>query len=287
MAVSQKQRRNLLILKGSIAPEEILDLIHKLLEEASKKSDLGYIPKPWQVFSLICASGDQSPLAVLLSRGQKSTEECREIIGLIRRNSSCLYSVPSHWDAYFDARMLEKDLNERFDEPHLVKNRSEVFVWSYLRDDEPTNLITSYNYDITKRDTPGPSVSELFFQTLSARELPDDIQKTIQYPFYSLVKSAETAKTYHNSLICISFRDSARDTRENESESMALQNIDVEFHYPFVFSKSEGYTVPNEGNNIMLEAAAEKLARWLEECFEKKLEVVTVSSSNEENVDMV
>jgi hypothetical protein len=51
--------RNLLILKGSVPWEETLRLLDQLLKRVVEIKKLKSTPQPWQVFSLICASGDK------------------------------------------------------------------------------------------------------------------------------------------------------------------------------------------------------------------------------------
>jgi hypothetical protein len=50
-------RRNVLILKGTVPATDVLDLLDVLLGEIQRRHKLNCAPQPWQVFSLICASG--------------------------------------------------------------------------------------------------------------------------------------------------------------------------------------------------------------------------------------
>lgn len=52
-------RRNLLILKGNVPWKVMLDLLDQLLNEVAAINGLQYTPQPWQVFSLVCASGEK------------------------------------------------------------------------------------------------------------------------------------------------------------------------------------------------------------------------------------
>jgi hypothetical protein len=52
-------RRNLLILKGNVPWKVMLDLLDQLLNKVAAINGLQYTPQPWQVFSLVCASGEK------------------------------------------------------------------------------------------------------------------------------------------------------------------------------------------------------------------------------------
>jgi hypothetical protein len=52
-------RRNLLILKGSVPWKVMLDLLDQLLNRVVAINGLKYTPQPWQIFSLVCASGEK------------------------------------------------------------------------------------------------------------------------------------------------------------------------------------------------------------------------------------
>lgn len=50
--------KNVLILKGDIAAGHMLDLLQELMVVIQKRNELGDTPEPWQLFSLICGSGN-------------------------------------------------------------------------------------------------------------------------------------------------------------------------------------------------------------------------------------
>jgi hypothetical protein len=52
-----ESKRNVLILKGDLWAGYVLDLLDSLLEKVREQNNLKEAPKPWQLFSLICASG--------------------------------------------------------------------------------------------------------------------------------------------------------------------------------------------------------------------------------------
>jgi hypothetical protein len=52
-----ESKRNVLILKGDILAEDVLDLLDTLLKKVQEKNGSQQDLQPWQLFSLICASG--------------------------------------------------------------------------------------------------------------------------------------------------------------------------------------------------------------------------------------
>jgi hypothetical protein len=54
---TMEPHRNVLIVKGTVPATDVLDLLELLLREMKKLHNLDCEPQPWQVFSLICASG--------------------------------------------------------------------------------------------------------------------------------------------------------------------------------------------------------------------------------------
>ncbi|KAJ5052525.1 hypothetical protein PSV09DRAFT_2263312 [Bipolaris maydis] len=210
------QNRNLLIIKGSVSWKDFLHLLDRLLKKTAEISQRKETPQPWQVFSLICVSGDKR------------------------------------------------------------------FIWNFHGPYEPTNYITSYNYNPIESEKKDPSVSDLFFQGLWVREYPDHGHKIIEYPLHGLFTSAEASSEFHNSHICISFRVPARDDHEIESEHDALKRPDVAFHFPFIVPRHDTTSNKTDDatNEIMLEAAAQKLADWVSQCSEGVIEKKTVAESN-------
>ncbi|KAL6156135.1 hypothetical protein ACJQWK_09872 [Exserohilum turcicum] len=205
-------------------------------------------------------------------------------MNLIQKNSSCLASAPSSCSAYFGSQNVGKALLEHLEEPAEKAYRCEIFIWNSCTTHESTNYITSYDYDPTRPKKKDPSVSELFFQALWAQECPDYAQETLDHPFHDLVVDARTSKKFHNSKICVSFRVPARNDREAKKELDALKNMKVDFHFPFILSRSDAerssiYNITS-ANETMLEAAAWKLAEWLSEGSGRIIQAETIAEIN-------
>lgn len=95
---------------------------------------------------------------------------------------------------------------------------------------------------------------------------------------------ARTSKKFHNSKICVSFRVPARNDREAKKELDALKNMKVDFHFPFILSRSDAerssiYNITS-ANETMLEAAAWKLAEWLSEGSGRIIQAETIAEIN-------
>lgn len=56
-AFAMEQARNVLILKGNVPAEKILDLLDALLEKIKKRNGCQHPPHPWQLFSFVGGSG--------------------------------------------------------------------------------------------------------------------------------------------------------------------------------------------------------------------------------------
>jgi hypothetical protein len=52
-----KSKRNVLILKGDLSAGDVLNLLDRLLKEVGLQNLQEQAPEPWELFSLICASG--------------------------------------------------------------------------------------------------------------------------------------------------------------------------------------------------------------------------------------
>lgn len=96
------RRRNLLIIKGSVPGKDILDLLDRLLNKVAAIKGLDDTPRPWEVFSLICASGDM--------RYVKST-----------LFSSCRSHNTVHWlSSSVEARRVQMNVDKFWDSSRTV-----------------------------------------------------------------------------------------------------------------------------------------------------------------------
>jgi len=76
----------------------------------------------------------------------------------------------------------------------------------------------------------------------------------------------------------------ARDDREAKTELDALTNMKVDFHFPFILSRSDAerssiYNITS-ANETMLEAAAWKLAEWFSEGSKGIIQTGTIAETN-------
>ena len=137
-------------LKGSIAAADVLDFLDSLLHIIQKRNNLQHAPQPWQLFSLICASGapryakdlsqvklsltPHSLLAMLLGHYKRSTEECRRILPYIQDNFCRMSAGPSSYIAWFSFLRVKRALGELCDDVPIQNTAQEeqckVYGWS-------------------------------------------------------------------------------------------------------------------------------------------------------------
>ncbi|OAL42661.1 hypothetical protein IQ07DRAFT_686224 [Pyrenochaeta sp. DS3sAY3a] len=256
-------RRNVLILKGNVSAENVLDLLDVLLRNIQNRNGLQRAPEPWQIFSFICASGVSSPLAILLGRLKKGTEDCRAVLKLIHEHYFRLCAVPSSYTAWAGFLTLRRSLAEICDNSRLVHGpetadkRCDIFIWKPRKTDEPSDHITTHNYDITNPASVGTSTLDALLSSLCVQEDPYP-----EHPFHGLVNAAKASSDLlHNGDIYVSIRSPAKDDREEFSEHETMNNMRDISHFAFVVDNADPNSFPTQK---AIEPAVEALARWLE-----------------------
>lgn len=114
---------NVLILKGCLDANQVLDLLDQLVLKVATEANLATTPKPWQLFPFICASEtswyaphstplppltSSSLLAILLGYLKKSTAECRRILEDLMKACDLSGRPPSPWMIQYSCSVVKK-----------------------------------------------------------------------------------------------------------------------------------------------------------------------------------
>ncbi|KAF9728439.1 hypothetical protein PMIN01_13572 [Paraphaeosphaeria minitans] len=249
-----EQARNVLILKGNVPAEKVLDLLDALLKRIGGN---GHTPEPWQLFS---------PLAILLGCLKKSTADCRNILRLIRKDSSCLNAVLSSYTAFARFRNLRNEIEKLVVEPCLVGSQKgaqecHTFIWKPHKADQESKHITMNNYELEKETPEG--LTAAFWSSLCVQEEVYD-----EHPFHGLVNAAQTSRG-HNRKIYVSIRPPAANRDEARSEKQKMEKMketmkeseEIFQHFAFVVDASDPNNPFDWG---VLDSAADMLSGWLQ-----------------------
>lgn len=131
------------------------------------------------------------------------------------------------------------------------------FIWKPRKTDEPSDHITTHNYDLTNPETVGTSTLDALLSSLCVQEDPYP-----EHPFHGLVNAAKASSgLLHNGDIYVSIRSPAKDNREEFSEHETMNNMRDISHFAFVVDTANPNSFPTQK---AIEPAVEALARWLE-----------------------
>ncbi|KAF9730141.1 hypothetical protein PMIN04_007918 [Paraphaeosphaeria minitans] len=223
-----EQARNVLILKGNVPAEKVLDLLDDLLSRITGRN--GHTPKPWQLFS---------PLAMLLGCLKKSTADCRKILSLIQKDKSCLDAVLSSYTTFARFSNLRNEIEKLIVKPCLVESQNDAqeepchtFIWKPHKAGQESKHITANDYDLEKKNPKG------------------------------LISKGHNRKIYVSIRPPAANHEEARSEREETVPMEPTKESQGFFqHFAFVVDASDP---DNSFDWGMLDAAADELSGWLE-----------------------
>ncbi|KAH7061034.1 hypothetical protein BKA63DRAFT_528552 [Paraphoma chrysanthemicola] len=281
-----RPNRAVLILKGDICAERTLALLEKLMKQIAEEiGEEAPGLQPYNVFSLIGASGNVSPLAFLLSRRQSNIANCQEFVHWISANQYALESYPEwlpsvlslpsklkEWvksicgDAELGAyrtTAARSVIGERTDPASdgrtkppidgISEKHCDIFIWKPRESTTaPPNHFASCSSS-EKCDQITLSNLEAFMQILDFRN-----DCCVEFPLHGITNEVLARHGSHEYRVCIVLRAQSIDGRERSADWEQIEDLQSRF------GEDGCFDIQMDGSNkdVVLKAAAQVLATW-------------------------